>query len=98
MLEKEYIKQLLAESEYEKINEYLYTVYSKILDEYILKNEKCPYKGTLISKASLISKKYPKHSNLMDALLEIVLDEEKVLIDRLNEMVDFYKILINELK
>lgn len=93
MLDKEYIKKLLAQNEYQKISEYLYMTYSNILEEFIKKNGGSYKKETLIVKAGRISREYPKYSNLMNMLLEIMLDENETLIDRLNEMIDFYPIL-----
>lgn len=97
MLEKEYIKQLLKDEKYDKISKYLYDVYSKMLEMYILKKEGFCQKGTIVYKAELIAKKYPKYSNLMKILLETILDEDKILIDRLNEMINIYPMLKKEL-
>lgn len=98
MLKKEYIKQLLSEKEYDKIYEYLYIEYSDLLYNFIKSREESYEKKTLNEQIRYIMFKYPKYAGLMEILIDMFSNEEDTLLDSLNNMIDNYTIIINNLK
>ncbi len=98
MLNKEYIKEMLKDEEYDKIHEYMYYNYSDILYNFIKSKEQNFQKSTLNKQIRHIYFSYPEYEALMENLMDILQNEEDTLIERLNSMIDYYKILVEQLK
>lgn len=98
MLNKEYIKEMLKDEEYDKIHEYMYYNYSDILYNFIKSKEQNFQKSTLNKQIRHIYFGYPEYEALMENLMDILQNEEDTLIERLNSMIDYYKILVEQLK
>lgn len=98
MLNREYIKEMLKDEEYDKIHEYMYSEYSNILYDFIKSKEPEYKKSTLNKQIRHIYFNYSVYEPLMESLMDILSNEDDTLIERLNAMIDFYKILVEQLK
>lgn len=94
MLNKTVIMNLLKDGEYAEIVEHFTVEYKSILQNFLLKNNiETTEDDSMIDIIYKVETNFPKHSGLMKLISRMLYNEDLIMADRIEKMIDNYKII-----
>lgn len=97
MLDKNKVMTMLKENNYNGIINHFEFEYSKLLKDFLIsKNIEVLEDDKIIDFMYKVRINFPKYSTLMLNLSRKLYDEELSSMDRINKMIDMYKVLIEK--
>ena len=97
-MDKAYIKRLLDNKEYRQILSYIRKEYKKLIYNFLIsKGEKVSEKESLNTLIIILGSSYKEYNGVAKLIQSLFLEENKKIVDILNDLIDYYPIILKRL-